>query len=154
MNGNRTPAGELRLDLPEGFQQIIDRATSRDPAARFPSVRAMGKALLAFASPKAALTWANTFSDAEASDVIPGLPVQRRSVARWLAVALALLALVAAEAIGGWKLCAPAARTIETPPSVTSQTMTQTTRRLVIPTETPPATARRCQAPPHKRARP
>ena len=154
LNGNRTPAGELRLDLPEGFQQIIDRATSRDPAARFPSVRAMGKALLAFASPKAALTWANTFSDAEASDVIPGLPVQRRSVARWLAVALALLALVAAEAIGGWKLCAPAARTIETPPSVTSQTMTQTTRRVVIPTETPPATARRFQAPPHKRARP
>ena len=86
--------------------------------------------------------------------MIPGLPIQRRSVARWLAVALALLALVAAEAIGGWKLCAPAARTIETPPSVTSQTMTQTTRRVVIPTETPPYTARRFQAPAHKRARP
>ena len=61
LKGRRTPAGELRPDLPEGFQHIIDRATSRDPAARFPSVRAMGKELLAFASPKAALTWASTF---------------------------------------------------------------------------------------------
>ena len=66
LNGKRTPADELRWDLPEGFQRIIDRATSRDPAARFPSVRAMGKALLAYASPKAALTWASTFSDWEA----------------------------------------------------------------------------------------
>jgi eukaryotic-like serine/threonine-protein kinase len=147
LKGNRTPAGELRFDLPEGFQQIIDRATSRDPAARFPSVRAMGKALLAFASPKAALTWASTFSDAEASDVIPAPPAPRRSVARWIAAALALLALVAAEAIAGWKLCAPAPRTIETSPSVTSQTM----RRIVIPAEAPPAPARRFQAPPHKR---
>ena len=66
VNGKRTPADELRCDLPEGFQRIIDRATSRDPAARFPSVRAMGKALLAYASPKAVLTWASTFSDREA----------------------------------------------------------------------------------------
>ncbi len=66
LNGKRTPADELRWDLPEGFQRIIDRATSRDPAARFPSVRAMGKALLAYASPKATLTWASTFSDREA----------------------------------------------------------------------------------------
>ena len=66
-NGKRTPAGDLRPGLPEGFERIIDRATSRDPAARFPSVRAMGKALLEFASPKAALTWTRTFSDGEAS---------------------------------------------------------------------------------------
>src|SRR5262245_48120794 len=64
LNGNRTPADELRPDLPEGLQRIIDRATSRDPAARFPSVRALGTELLAFASTKAALTWAGTFRDA------------------------------------------------------------------------------------------
>ena len=52
LKGRRPPADELRPGLPEGLQRIIDRATSRDPAARFPSVRAMGKELLAFASPK------------------------------------------------------------------------------------------------------
>ena len=89
LNGKRTPADELRPDLPEGFQRIIDRATSRDPAARFPSVRAMGKELLAFASPKAALTWASTFSDADAFAPVTALARARRSVARWMAAALA-----------------------------------------------------------------
>jgi eukaryotic-like serine/threonine-protein kinase len=99
LNGKRTPADELRPDLPEGLQRIIDRATSRDPAARFPSVRAMGKALLAFASPKAALTWANTFSDAADSVVIPAPPPPRRTFARWIA---ALLVLAAAIATAWW----------------------------------------------------
>jgi eukaryotic-like serine/threonine-protein kinase len=131
LNGKRTPADELRWDLPEGFQRIIDRATSRDPAARFPSVRAMGKALLAFASPKAALMWARTFDDGEVSDVIPALPVPRRSFARWIAAALAVLSTAGAIAWG--TLRAPAPRTIDAPPPVTTQTMT--TRRLVIPAE-------------------
>jgi eukaryotic-like serine/threonine-protein kinase len=100
LKGNRPPADELRPDLPEGLQLIIDRATSRDPAARFPSVRALGKALLAFASPKAALTWASTFDD-EASAVIPALPIPRRSRARWIVAAVvALGAAAAALALG------------------------------------------------------
>ena len=97
LNGTRTPAGELRPDLPDGFQRIIERATSRDPDARYPSVRAMGKDLLAFASPKAALTWASTFDDGEASGVIRALPSRRRFWTGWLvaaAVALAAAALV------------------------------------------------------------
>jgi eukaryotic-like serine/threonine-protein kinase len=129
-NGKRTPAGDLRPGLPEGFERIIDRATSRDPAARFPSVRAMGKALLAFASPKAALTWTRTFSDGEASEASPALPTPRRSFAIWLAASLAVLG--AAGAIAWSTLRAPAPHTIETPPAVKTQT---TTRRIVIPTE-------------------
>jgi serine/threonine protein kinase len=89
LNGKRTPADELRPDLPEGFQSIIDRATSRDPAARFPSVRAMGRELLAFASPKAALTWASTFSDADPFAPATVLARARRSIARWMGAALA-----------------------------------------------------------------
>ena len=86
LNGRRTPAGDLRADLPEDFQRIIDRATSRDPAARFPSVRAMGEALLAFASPKGALTWTSTFS--EVSEVIPALPAPRSFTKRLRAALL------------------------------------------------------------------
>jgi len=96
LDGKRTPAGELRPDLPEGLQRIIERATSRDPAARYRSVRAMGKDLLAFASPKATLTWASTFDDGEASGVIPALPSRRRGWTRWLVVAAVALAAAAA----------------------------------------------------------
>jgi serine/threonine-protein kinase len=135
LKGRRTPAGELRAALPEGFELIIDRATSRDPAARFPSVRALGKALLTFASPKAALTWASTFSDREASDAMPAPSIPRRSFAGWIAAALVVL--LTAGAIAGWTLRAPLPRTIETAPPLT----TQTTRRTVIPAETPAAAA-------------
>jgi serine/threonine-protein kinase len=109
VNGRRTPADELRPNLPEGLQLIIDRATSRDPAARFPSVRAMGKELLAFASPKAALTWASTFSEPEAPDAMPALSPPRRSFARWIVAALLVLVLGAAGAIAWWTLRAPPA---------------------------------------------
>jgi serine/threonine protein kinase len=95
LNGNRTPAGDLRADLPEAFQRVIERATSLDPAARFPSVRAFGKELLAFASPKAALTWASTFDEAEASAVIPALPPPRRALTIWIVAAVATLGAVA-----------------------------------------------------------
>jgi serine/threonine-protein kinase len=131
LNGKRAPADELRPDLPEGFQRIIDRATSRDPAARFPSVRAMGKELLAFATPKAALTWASTFSDAEAFTQVPARAIARRPVTRWIAAALAALAATAAIALGMAR--APAPRTIDAPSPVTSGTLM---RRIVIPPET------------------
>ena len=98
VNGRRPPAGDLRSDLPEGLQRIIDRTTHRDPAARFPSVRAMGKELLAFASPKAALTWSRTFNDEELSEVIPAAPMPRRRWARWIVAGLAVLASAGAIA--------------------------------------------------------
>jgi len=102
LKGKRPPAEELRPDLPEGLQRIIDRATSRDPTQRFPSVRALGQALLSFASPKAALTWANTFSDTPLPGVIPPLPAAPRLVNRWIVGALPLLA--AAGALVWWLL--------------------------------------------------
>jgi len=98
LNGRRPPAGELRSDLPEGLQRIIDRATHVDPAARFPSVRAMGKELLAFASPKAALTWSRAFDDEELSEGIPAARMPRRAWARWLVAGIAALAAAAAIA--------------------------------------------------------
>ncbi len=132
VNGKRAPAGELRFDLPEGLERIIDRATSRDPAARFPSVRAMGQALLAFASPKAALTWASTFSDPEPPRAPPAPSTPRRIFATWIVAVLVVLGVEGAILRG--TLRAPAARTIETPALLTTQTWT---RRIVIPTETP-----------------
>jgi serine/threonine-protein kinase len=140
LNGNRTPADELRWDLPEGFQRIIDRATSRDPAARFPSVRAFGKALLPYASPKAALTWASTFSDREvpASATPPSsTSTWRRVFGRWIGTAL--MAICAAGTIVWGTMRAPAPLTIETTADVTQPavrtTLRPAPRRIVIPPE-------------------
>jgi len=141
LKGRRPAADELRPGLPQGLQHIIDRATSRDPAARFPSVRAMGKELLAFASPKAALTWASTFS--ETSDAIPPLPIPRRSFfARWIAIALVAV-LGAGGALAWGTLRAPAPLTIEMTPTEATQLLP---RRIVIPAETPRSSHRRARA--------
>jgi serine/threonine protein kinase len=144
LNGRRLPADELRWDLPEGLQRIIDRATSRDPAARFPSVRALGKALLAFASPRAALTWASAFSDADPCRPLPPPPIRRRPFVRRIVAALAgLMALSTVATTAWWTLGPPAPRVITTPPlPMPTQT---TTRLLVIPAETrkaPPSAPR------------
>jgi serine/threonine-protein kinase len=138
LKGNRTPADELRPDLPEGFQRIIDRATSRDPAARFPSVRAMGKALLEFATPREALTWESTFGEREISGVIPALAVpRRRRFAKWIVAALVALAAVVAP--DWWKHFAPVPRTIDAaPPPAANATMHHPPHWIVIPAEARP----------------
>ena len=133
LKGRRPAADELRPGLPEGLQRIIDRATSRDPATRFPSVRAMGRELLAFATPKAALTWAGTFNDV--SDAIPPLSVPRRSFAGWIVAALAAAVLSALVGALTWTASrAPMPLTIETPPAETTQAVK---RRVVIPSLPP-----------------
>ena len=63
LEGKVVPAGRHRPDLPEGFQRIIERAMSLNPADRFQSMRAMGNALLAFASPKTLLAWGEYFGE-------------------------------------------------------------------------------------------
>ena len=74
LEGKFVPAGQHRPDLPEGFQRIIERAMNLNPAERFRSMRAMGNALLAFASPKTLLAWGEYFGEptmvAVASDAV------------------------------------------------------------------------------------
>jgi serine/threonine-protein kinase len=50
-NGEHVPLRELRPDLPSALLALVERAMSRDLAARFPSMEALGLALLPFASP-------------------------------------------------------------------------------------------------------
>jgi serine/threonine-protein kinase len=64
----RPPAlATRRADLPPVLCQIVERAMAAKAAARFPSVRALGAALLPFASPKAQIVWSEAFG-AEAVD--------------------------------------------------------------------------------------
>ena len=61
LGGEYPPVQTQRLDLPQGLAAIIARAMAIEPAARFPGVREMGRALLPFASEKGRLLWADHF---------------------------------------------------------------------------------------------
>jgi eukaryotic-like serine/threonine-protein kinase len=52
------PPRAYRPDLPVEVEEVILRAMALEPARRFPSVRALGRALLAFASPGPCAQWA------------------------------------------------------------------------------------------------
>ncbi len=54
----------VRPDLPRAFTAVIDRMTERDPAMRYPSMRAVGAALLPFASPRGNAMWGHAFQNA------------------------------------------------------------------------------------------
>jgi serine/threonine protein kinase len=56
------PPSRLRRTLPREFDAIVDRAMHRDPAKRFPSMEALGSALLSFADRTAWALWENEFT--------------------------------------------------------------------------------------------
>jgi eukaryotic-like serine/threonine-protein kinase len=59
-----------RPDLPVEIEQVILRAMALDPARRFPSVRALGRSLLGFASPGPRAQWAASL-EVDDSDPLP-----------------------------------------------------------------------------------
>ncbi|MBL8601761.1 MAG: serine/threonine protein kinase [Myxococcales bacterium] len=61
VQGRFEPPSRLREGLAPGFEAVILRALSRDPAARFADLLSMGRALLPFAAPKVAATWEPLF---------------------------------------------------------------------------------------------
>ena len=75
LNDPLAPPSALRPGIPAEVDAIVLRAMAREPGDRFPSVPAMGEALLPFASDGAALAWhADALAgrrDATASSVIP-----------------------------------------------------------------------------------
>ena len=76
--GNYLAARARRPGLPEAVDAAIARALSLDPAARFPSVRALGAVLLDFASPGAVAQWASVCSAAREPEA-PGAAADLRS---------------------------------------------------------------------------
>jgi serine/threonine-protein kinase len=70
-DGDYPPPRAVRPDLPLAFEAIIVRAMRLDPADRFPSLRALGAALLPFAPDTARLLWAEMFASGEGAPVAP-----------------------------------------------------------------------------------
>ncbi len=60
-----------RTSVPPGFDEVVLRAMHRDPARRFPSVTALGEALLAFAPDPVAAYWRGAFAPQEPEGPLP-----------------------------------------------------------------------------------
>ncbi len=73
------PPRELRTELPAALEAVVLRALEKSPAARFASARAMGAALLPFASAKAREEWSEVFVG-EAAEAAPAPAPARVSV--------------------------------------------------------------------------
>jgi serine/threonine-protein kinase len=99
------PPSELCESLPPEFDEMVLRAMSRDPASRFPSVQALGSALLSFGDKSAWALWEGEFLGAPGNEREPWsvgpstlndgmaapMPVRRspkKRPARWTAWAL------------------------------------------------------------------
>lgn len=104
-----TPADprELNAAIPAEFAAIIARAMHRDPDKRYPGVKALGSALLAFAGRRIWAIWGQEYTggreggagaDATARELRPSMP--SRSTSRARSGALALGAVVAGAALG------------------------------------------------------
>ena len=99
---------ELNPAIPVEFADLIQRAMHRDPAKRYPSVKALGSALLAFAGRRIWTIWGPEYTgvleggaapaDATARELRPEAP--RRVPSRLRSGALALGAVVAGAALG------------------------------------------------------
>lgn len=106
--GRIVPLQTLRPDLPRGLVQAVTRAMRPDPDGRHPSVRALGHALLPFASARVQALWARTLDEQEPAELqtVPRRPVapRTRRGPRW-AHRVAVLALcigVALLAVTAW----------------------------------------------------
>ncbi len=109
-----TPPSEIEPSLPAEFDDLVLRAMAREPEARFPSVHALGRALLPFSDKTAWAIWQREFwgepdeerhpwSTAAGTLADDGAPkplvvtkrpmrLHRRSTTRWLIGALAAYA--------------------------------------------------------------
>jgi serine/threonine-protein kinase len=70
-DGTFDPPRRHRPDLSEAFEKLLLKALSLSPGQRYPTLNAFGAALLAFATPRGRMLWAETFALDPASE--PGL---------------------------------------------------------------------------------
>jgi serine/threonine-protein kinase len=143
--------------LPESFDAALRGALRRDPAERYPSVRAFALALLPFARSSTRLKWANAFgasrtdpeSDAPTQPLVPPptaalgvevpvAPAPPRAGRRRFVPALLTGLVLTTAALGGWRLLHSA----EPAPSPTPRPA------IAPPAPVPPRTAAAIPAPP------
>ena len=81
-DGRFTRPLAVRPDLPPPFEAVILKALANRPDDRFPTVHAMGRALLPFASPKGRMMWVDYF-DRGQTPGLAGTQAQGFAPAAW-----------------------------------------------------------------------
>ena len=76
--GNFPPPRRWRADLPGAFEAVVLRAMATRPQDRFESVHGLGRALLALASPKRQVIWADYYDRGRAKSGLGDLQDQGR----------------------------------------------------------------------------
>ena len=79
VNGRFDAPRSIRPDIPVALERVVLRALRVAPEERFPSLRALGAALLPFASPRQRLMWEETFSEKVPPTEGKGLPAFREA---------------------------------------------------------------------------
>jgi serine/threonine protein kinase len=74
VNGRMVAPRGLRAEIPEVLERVVLRALRIAPEDRFPSLRALGSALLPFASPRQRVLWDQTFAEKVPPTEGQGLP--------------------------------------------------------------------------------
>jgi serine/threonine-protein kinase len=75
VNGRFVQPRAIRAEIPEVLERVVLRALRVVPEERFPSLRALGAALLPFASTRKRLMWEETFSEKGPAAEAQGVPV-------------------------------------------------------------------------------
>ncbi len=79
-DGDFAPPRQLNPELPPAFEQIILKGLATDPTERFPTTRALGRALLPFAGLRVRANYGDEFSsDASAQGPGPAQSVPNQS---------------------------------------------------------------------------
>jgi len=79
VNGSPTPPRQIVPSLPPALEQVVLRATHVDPKKRYPSVKALGRALLPFVSARGRLLWSEAFPGVEEDEVGAEPPLPGRA---------------------------------------------------------------------------
>jgi Protein kinase domain len=74
VNGRVAPPRTIRPEIPEALERVVLRALRVAPEQRFPTLRALGAALLPFASSRKRLMWEEAFSEKGAASEGQGIP--------------------------------------------------------------------------------
>jgi serine/threonine-protein kinase len=108
MTARVVPPSEMNPRVPAAFDAVVLRAMSRDPAERFPDVRAFGAALLPFATAMPSAVWAEDLGGhtVTVSHVLVSSRPQRSA---WRARLRWILPLAGAMGLGGLALARLAA---------------------------------------------
>jgi serine/threonine-protein kinase len=78
VNGSPIPPRQIVPTLPVALEQVVLRAMNVDPKRRYPSVKALGRALLPFVSARGRLLWSEAFGGVEEDEAAADAPVAGR----------------------------------------------------------------------------